>query len=143
MFVYVRELKHQAELTQRSRCNMPCRVEVSKCIALLILNLTARWEWMVNDTPQPLYPWGRAPVLRRVGMPQGPSARVRRRENLFPPLGFKPRTVQCVASCYTDYVIPAQFDTKYIFNLMFAIYSYTPVQVRLTRSNGYNWGLFL
>jgi len=75
-------------------------------------------------------------------MPQGNSAGVRRRENLSS-TGFKPRTVQRVASRYTDYVIPAQFYTKYIFNLMFAIYSYTPVQVRLTRSNSYDSGLFL
>ena len=101
-------------MTQRPRCNTPCRVEVSRCIALLILNLSARREWVVNDTPQPLYPWERAPVPTRVGMPQGPSARVRRRENLFPPLGFKPRTVQRVASRYTDYVIQAQFYTKYV-----------------------------
>jgi len=76
-------------------------------------------------------------------MPQGNSAGVRRRENLSRPLGFKSRAVQRVASRYTDYVIPAQFYTKYIFNLMFAIYSYTPVQVRLTRSNSYGSGLLL
>jgi len=76
-------------------------------------------------------------------MPQGNSAGVRRRENLFRPLGFKPLTAQSVASRCTDYVIPAQFYTKYIFNLMFAIYSYIPVQVRLARSNSYDSGLFL
>ena len=115
MFIYVPELKRQAELTQMPRCNMPCRVEVSRCIALLIFKLSARRDWVVNDTPQPLYPWERAQVPRRVGMPQGPSARVRRGENLFPPLGLKPRTLQRVASRYTDYVIQAQFLYKTYF----------------------------
>jgi len=34
----------------------------SRGIALLILNLVARWRWVVNATPLPLLPQKRAPV---------------------------------------------------------------------------------
>ena len=47
-------------------------------------------------TPYPLY--------RSLGRPQGRSGRVRK---ISPPPGFDPRTVQPVASSYTDYAIPA------------------------------------
>ena len=42
------------------------------------------------------------PLYRRVGGPQGRFGRVRK---ISPPLGFDPRTVQPVASRYTDCVI--------------------------------------
>jgi hypothetical protein len=47
----------------------------------------------------------RYPLYRRLGGPQGRSGRVRRNS---PPPGFDPRTVQPVASRYTDWAIPAQ-----------------------------------
>ena len=40
------------------------------------------------------------PLHRRLGGPQGPSGRVRK---ISPPPAFDPRTVQLVASRYTDY----------------------------------------
>ena len=40
------------------------------------------------------------PLHRRLGGPQGRSGQVRK---ISPPPGFDPRTVQPVASCYTDY----------------------------------------
>jgi hypothetical protein len=43
-------------------------------------------------------------LYRRLGGPQGRSAYVRK---ISPPPGFDPRTVQLVASLYTDYAIPA------------------------------------
>jgi hypothetical protein len=46
----------------------------------------------------------RYPLYRRLGRPQGRSGRVRK---ISPPPGFDPRTVQPVASRYTDYAIPA------------------------------------
>jgi len=46
----------------------------------------------------------RYPLYGKLGGPQGRSGRVRKSR---PPLGFDPRTVQPVASRYTDYVIPA------------------------------------
>ena len=55
----------------------------------------------------------RYPLYRRLGGPQGRSGRVRK---ISPPLGFDPRTVQLVASRYTNYAIPAHknLHTKYI-----------------------------
>jgi hypothetical protein len=47
----------------------------------------------------------RYPLYRRLGGPQGRSGRVRK---ISPPPGFDPRTVQPVASRYTDWAIPAQ-----------------------------------
>jgi hypothetical protein len=44
------------------------------------------------------------PLYRRLGWPQGRSGRVLK---ISPPPGFDPRTVQHVASLYTDYAIPA------------------------------------
>jgi len=46
----------------------------------------------------------RYPLYKRLGGPQGRSGRVRK---ISPPPGFYPRTVQPVASSYTDYAIPA------------------------------------
>jgi hypothetical protein len=53
-----------------------------------------------NETQYPLY--------RRLGGHQGRSGRVRK---ISPPPGFDPRTVQPVASRYTDYAIPAHSST--------------------------------
>ena len=62
--------------------------------------------WVVNATPRPLYPrkTDRVPI---VGGPQGRSGRVLK--SLDPP-GFDPRTVQPLASRYTDWTIPVQED---------------------------------
>ena len=46
----------------------------------------------------------RYPLYRRLGGPQDPSRRVR---NISAPPGSDPRTVQPVASSYTDWAIPA------------------------------------
>ena len=45
------------------------------------------------------------PLYRRLGGPQGRSGRVRK---ILSPPGFDPRTVQSVASRYTDCAIPAR-----------------------------------
>ena len=45
----------------------------------------------------------RYPLYRRLGAPQGRSGQVRK---ISPPPVFDPRTVQPVASRYTDYAIP-------------------------------------
>ena len=52
----------------------------------------------------------RYPLYRRLGGPQGRSRRVRK---ISPPPGFDPRTVQSVASRYTDWAIPAPIPTAY------------------------------
>jgi hypothetical protein len=46
----------------------------------------------------------RYPLYSRLGRSQGRSGRVLK---VSPPPGFDPRTVQHVASRYTDYAIPA------------------------------------
>ena len=51
------------------------------------------------------------PLYRRLGGPQGRSGRVPK--TLTPP-GFDPRTVQPVASRYTDWAIPAHICAAYI-----------------------------
>jgi hypothetical protein len=50
----------------------------------------------------------RYPLYRRLGRPQGRSGRVL---NISPSPGFNPRTVQFVATRYTDYAIPAEYLT--------------------------------
>ena len=49
----------------------------------------------------------RYPLYRRLGRPQGRYGRVRK---ISPLPEFDPRTVQRVASCYTDWAIPAQHN---------------------------------
>jgi len=62
--------------------------------------------WVVNVKHRPLYPLEktRYPLYRGLGGPQGRSRRVRK---ISPPPRFDPRTVQLVASRYTDCAIPA------------------------------------
>jgi len=74
----------------------------SRRIAVL-LNLGARWGWVVNATHRPLYSQERL-ATRMLGGPQGRSVLVWK---ISPPLGFDPRTVQPVASRYTD--LPTKF----------------------------------
>jgi hypothetical protein len=57
--------------------------------------------WVVNATFQPLYPRERDPV------PIVQEAGSRRVRKISLPPGFDPRTVQPVASRYTDWAIPA------------------------------------
>jgi hypothetical protein len=52
----------------------------------------------------------RYPLYRRLGRPQGRSGRVLK---ISPPPGFDPRTVQLIASRYTDYAIPAHKQQTY------------------------------
>ena len=61
---------------------------------------------VVNSTPRPLYPRKetRYPLYIRLGGPQGRSGGLRK---ISPAPGFDPRTVQPVASRYTDWAIPA------------------------------------
>ena len=59
-----------------------------------------------HQTPAALPPGKtRYPLYRRLGGPQGRSGRVRKISP--PPPGFDPRTVQSIASRYTDWAIPA------------------------------------
>jgi len=74
----------------------------SRGIAILFHDHGTRRGWGVSFTCRPFLPPGktRYPLYRRVGEPQGRSGQVRK---ISPPPGFNPRTVQPVASRYTDY----------------------------------------
>jgi len=72
-------------------------------------------RWVVNATPRPLYPREktRYPFYTRLGGTQGRSGRVRK---ISPPTGFHPRTVQPVASRYTNYAISAHTIGQALLN---------------------------
>ena len=74
---------------------------VSRGTALLFLDLgTQMGVGGQHHAPAALPPGKtRYPLYRRLGRPQGRSGRVRK---ISPPPGFDPRTVQPVASRYTD-----------------------------------------
>jgi len=61
-----------------------------------------RRRWVVSVTTRPLFSPGKArySLYRRLGGPQGRSGQVRK---ISPPPGFDPRTVQPVASRYSDW----------------------------------------
>jgi hypothetical protein len=61
------------------------------------LNLGARWGWVVNVKPWPLYPPGKTQYPS--GGHQDQSGRV---QKILPQPGFDPQTVQPIASRYTD-----------------------------------------
>ena len=62
----------------------------------------ARWGWVVNATPRPFYPRER-PDTHCTGGWVGPRAGIQvRKISPPPPPEFDPRTVQPVASRYTD-----------------------------------------
>ena len=71
------------------------------------LSLTSALDGGGWSTPRPgRFTPKKDPVgsYRRLGGPQGQSGGVRK---ISPPPGFDPRTIQPVASCYTDCAIPA------------------------------------
>jgi hypothetical protein len=68
---------------------------LSSSVDLLILNVGARWGWVVNATPRPPYvPYslGRKHVILRAGLDRYGE------EKILSPLGYEPRVVQLVAS---------------------------------------------
>ena len=68
-----------------------------------------------RHTPTTLPPKkSRCPCYRRLSEPQNRSGRVRK---ISPPPGFDPRTLQPVASHYTDWAIPAPWCCYYTLNL--------------------------
>ena len=75
----------------------------SRGIALLFLDHGTRRGWEVSITPWPLFNPGKEPVpiVQEAGW--APGLVWTGVENLAPPPGFDPWTVQPIASCYTDY----------------------------------------
>jgi hypothetical protein len=66
----------------------------------------------------------RYPLCRKVGGPQGRSGQVRK---IFPPPGFDPRTLQPVASRYSDYAVPVQLSFLYQVKVSFLLVIYFKV----------------
>jgi hypothetical protein len=83
----------------------------SRRIVLLILEHGTRKGWGSGSRPGRSLPPGktRYPLYRRLGGPHGRSGQVRK---ISPPPGFDPRTVQPVASRYTDYATRPTDDTQ-------------------------------
>ena len=67
-----------------------------------------RWGWVISNTPQPLYPPER-PCTHFTGGWVDPRAGLEGCGKSCPPPGFDPRTVQPVASRYTDWAIAAHY----------------------------------
>ena len=74
---------------------------VGRGIALLFHDRGTRRGWVVSSTPRPHFTPGKdpVPILQRLGGPQGRSGRA---ESLIP-TGIRSRTVQPIASRYTDW----------------------------------------
>ena len=86
--------------------------------------------WVVNATPRPLYP-REIPGTPCIGGWVGPRAGLDGCGKSRPPPGSDPRTVQPVASRYTDWAIPAHFYShRYI---ILAIYSVVQTLLFLSR----------
>jgi len=86
----------------------------SRGIALLFLDHGTRRGWGFSVTSRPLFAPGRdlVPIAQQAGWASGPVWTGA--ENLTP-LGFDPRTVQPVASRYTDYATrPAILTTAHV-----------------------------
>jgi hypothetical protein len=60
----------------------------------------------------------RYPLYRRLGGPHGRSGRVRK---ISPPPGFDPRTVQSLASRYTDWATPAHSPPYSVVKQIFVV----------------------
>jgi hypothetical protein len=67
-------------------------------------NLGARWGWVFDTTPRPFdHRENSVPTVQKAGW--APAPVWTKAENLAPPQGFDPRTVQSVASRYTDWAV--------------------------------------
>ena len=97
------KVKVKCTLVQALRlCTRRTAHRGSRGIALLFHNLGARRGWGVSVTPWPLFTPGKdsVPIVQEAGWAPGPVWTGA--ENLAP-TGIRSRTVQPVASRYTDY----------------------------------------
>ena len=96
-------------LTKINYGNKRRRANKVHLITYAFFNLGAKWRWVINATPRQLPPplagKTRYPLYRRLCGPHGQSGRVPKISP--PPPGFDARTVQPVASRYTDWATPA------------------------------------
>ena len=87
----------------------------SRVIALHFQDHSTRRGWGVSISPRPLYPQERT-ITHCTGGWVGPRAGLDRCRKSRPPPRFNPRTVQPVASRYTDY---ATRPTHYLGNTVY------------------------
>jgi hypothetical protein len=97
----VKQSHYRPEQTQR----------VGRGIALLFRDLGTRRGWVVSLTPRPLYPQER-PSTHCTGGWVGLRAGLDVREKSRPPPGFDPRTIQPIASCYTDWATGPTWESE-------------------------------
>jgi hypothetical protein len=88
----------------------------SRGIPLLILDLNARRGWVVSTTSRPFYPRER-PGIHCIGGWVRLQSRYGRIRKISPPPGFDPRTVQPLASRYTDWAITTHNLIVYWLNV--------------------------
>jgi len=90
-----------------------------------LFNLSATWGVGVQHHTSAALPLGkiRKPLYRRLGGPQGQCGQVWK---ISPSLGFDPRTVQLIASHYTDYAVPPHLysEVKIFFVWLFCLGSF-------------------
>ena len=100
-----------AKVKVSPQCAMQAQIERT-CIALLILNLGPTCGLVVNMTPWSLYPQDSslAPTVQEAWWVPGPVWTGV--ENLAPPPGLKPQTIQTIGSCYTDCAILAHYTLQ-------------------------------
>ena len=108
--IYIKKVKCTLVQALRLYTGLTAHRE-SRGIALLFHDHGTRRGWGVSVTPRPLFTPGktRYPLYRRLGGPQGRTGQVRK---ISPPSGFDPRTVQPVASRYTDYATRSTYMYK-------------------------------
>jgi len=89
----------------------------SRGIALLFHDHGTRKGWGVSVTPRPLFTPGKdpVPIVQEAGWAPGPVWTGA--ENLAPPPGFDPRTVQPVASRHTDWATRPTLKNKWTTNV--------------------------
>ena len=95
----------------------------SRGIALLFHDHGTRRGWGVSVTPRPLFTPGKdpAPIVQEAGWAPGPVWTGA--ENLAPPPpGFDPRTVQPVASRYTDWATRPTLKNKWTTNVAHLVF---------------------
>jgi len=85
----------------------------SRCKLYSFFNLGARWGQVFNPTPRPLHPRERdpLPIVKEVGVPHGHFGLA---QKIPSPPGLDSRTVQPVASRYTDWALSPHATLYYI-----------------------------
>jgi len=114
IFPAIIKVKVQFTLEQATKAQMGSRGTA--------LNLGAKWDRCGQSHDPATLPSGKTgyPLFRKLGGPRGRSGLLRK---IPLPQGSDPRTIQAVASSYTDYAIEANFLPQYIAKIMFRLHN--------------------